>query len=214
MDFFDRTAPYYDFFSDLVSFGHYARFLKRAVQILAPQEGEKVLELCSGTGRAASWIARAVGDEGEVVGMDMATSMVDVATKRYGTLKSLSFRVGDITKPWHLQGHFDGIFMAMGLHELPETEREGVPKRSYLALKERGRMVIADFNPEASGGKKDFLVSLFGLIERGNLSYLFFRQEEALRKAGFAQVKSFPELFGLLQITLAQKVISTRETSG
>jgi len=67
--FFEKIAPTYDFFLDLLTFGLYAKFLKRAVTILAPQKGEKILDLCSGTGRAASWMAQAVGEEGEVIGI-------------------------------------------------------------------------------------------------------------------------------------------------
>ena len=54
VDLFGKTAPYYDFFVDLITFGQYARFLRTAVGILAPRRGERILELCSGTGRAAS----------------------------------------------------------------------------------------------------------------------------------------------------------------
>jgi ubiquinone/menaquinone biosynthesis C-methylase UbiE len=76
--FFEKTAPYYDLLLDILTFGMYARFLRRAVQVLDPKEGEKILDLCSGTGRAASWIAQLVGKEGEVVGMDIAKEMLEV----------------------------------------------------------------------------------------------------------------------------------------
>jgi ubiquinone/menaquinone biosynthesis C-methylase UbiE len=88
---FSNIAPYYDLSVDLLTFGLYAKFLKRAVTILAPQKGEKILDLCSGTGRAASWMAQAVGEEGEVVGMDVAKRMVEVATNRYRGLGNLIF---------------------------------------------------------------------------------------------------------------------------
>jgi SAM-dependent methyltransferase len=129
-----------------------------------------------------------------------------VARKRYGRFRNLEFRLQDVTQPWRLQDQFDGIFIAAALHELPESEREGVLRQSCSALKETGRMVIADINPEASGGKKDVLVSFFRLFERPNLSYLFFKQEEALRKAGFRRIENFPRFFGLLQITVALKL--------
>lgn len=211
---FTRMAPFYDLFVDLFSLRQYSSFLKKAVKVLAPQPGEKILELCSGTGRAASWVARAVGTEGEVVGIDVAPSMVDVARRRYVNLKSLKFRLGDITQPWELQGPFAGILMTMALHELPQGEREGVLKRSYLALKEGGRIVIADFNPEVSGWKRDLLVFIFRLIERENLNYLLFKQEEALSKAGFSDVKPFRDFLGLLQITLARRAISPNRRGG
>ena len=59
--------------------------------MLAPRRGEKILDLCSGTGRVASWIAQAVGEEGEVVGMDISKSMVEVAKKTVRGTKESDF---------------------------------------------------------------------------------------------------------------------------
>jgi demethylmenaquinone methyltransferase/2-methoxy-6-polyprenyl-1,4-benzoquinol methylase len=205
IDLFAKSAPYYDSILDLITFGQYAKFLKRTVGILAPQKGERILDLCSGTGRAASWMATAVGDEGEVVAWDITESMVKVAKERYGGLKSLLFLQRDVTKPFGYEGYFDGIFTSFALHELPEKYRPGVLEKSYLALKEGGRMVIADFNSQVSEKSKTISLIFFKLFERGNLNFFLFDQNDMLRKAGFNRVITFPVLGGILQITLAHK---------
>jgi ubiquinone/menaquinone biosynthesis C-methylase UbiE len=203
--FFEKIAPYYDISVDLPTFGLYAKFLKRAVTMLAPQKGEKILDLCSGTGRAASWMAQAVGEEGEVVGMDVAKRMVEVATNRYRRLGNLIFLQKDVTQSWGYQNHFDGIFTSFAFHELTEAKRSGILEQSYLALKERGRMVIADFNPEISGRSKTFLLIFFKLFERDNLNFFSIDQKEMLKKVGFKGIKVFPVVAGILQISLALK---------
>ncbi len=203
--FFERIAPYYDTLIDLLTIGLYAKFLKRAVTILAPQKGEKILDLCSGTGRAASWMAQAVGEEGEVVGMDVAKRMVEVATNRYRRLGNLIFLQKDVTQSWGYQNHFDGIFTSFSLHEIPELNRSRVIEQSYLALKKKGRMVVADFNPEISGRSKTFLLIFFKLFERENLNFFSFDQAKTLEKVGFEEIRIFPVLAGLFQITCAQK---------
>jgi ubiquinone/menaquinone biosynthesis C-methylase UbiE len=166
IDFFERIAPYYDTLIDLLTIGLYAKFLKRAVTILAPQKGEKILDLCPGTGRAASWMAQAVGEEGEIIGMDVAKNMVEVARKRYGRWGNLFFQQKDVTEPWGYQNYFDGIFVSFSIHEISELERPRVIEQSYLALKERGRMVIADFNPELSGASKTLLLIFSNSLKR------------------------------------------------
>lgn len=203
--FFEKIAPYYDISVDLPTFGLYAKFLKRAVTILSPKKGEKILDLCSGTGRVASWMAQAVGEEGEVVGMDVAKRMVEVATNRYRRLGNLIFLQKDVTQSWGYQNHFDGIFTSFAFHELTEAKRSGVLEQSYLALKERGRMVIADFNPELSGASKTLLPIFFKLFEKENLNFLSFGQREMLKRVGFKGIKIFPVLAGILQISLALK---------
>ncbi len=203
--FFERIAPYYDTLIDLLTIGLYAKFLKRAVTILAPQKGEKILDLCSGTGRAASWMAQAVGEEGEVVGMDVAKRMVEVATNRYRRLGNLIFLQKDVTQSWGYQNHFDGIFTSFSLHEIPELNRSRVIEQSYLALKKKGRMVVADFNPELSGMGKPILSTFFRLFERDNLNFFSIDQKEMLKKVGFKGIKVFPVVAGILQISLALK---------
>ncbi len=203
--FFKKIAPYYDIFVDIFTIGLYAKFLKKAVTILAPQKGEKILDLCSGTGRATSWIAQAVGEKGEVIGMDVAKQMLEIAKNRYGGLENLFFLQKDVTHPWGYQNHFDGIFTSFALHELPEAERWGVLEQSYLALKEKGRMVIADFDPEISGRGKTLLLIFFKLFERENLNFFSIDQKEMLKKVGFKGIKIFPVLSGIFQITLAHR---------
>jgi demethylmenaquinone methyltransferase/2-methoxy-6-polyprenyl-1,4-benzoquinol methylase len=178
LDFFGKSAPYYDTILDLLTFKQYAGFQKRAMEVLAPQSGEKILDLCSGTGRAASWIAQAVGEEGEVVGMDISKSMVEVAKRRYGGIKRVIFLHKDVTKPWEYQNYFDGIFTSFALHELPEKKRLGALEHSFQALKERGRMVIVDFNPQVAGRGKTILLAFFKLFERDNLNFFSFDQNE------------------------------------
>jgi len=205
ISFFEKSAPYYDSILDLITFGQYAKFLRRAVEILAPSKGERILDLCSGTGRAASWMVTAAGDTGEVVGLDITESMVKVAKERYGGMRRLIFLQRDVTNPFGYQNYFDGIFTSFGIHELPKGKRLEALAYSYLALKEEGRMVIADFNPQVSGLGKAVLLLFFKLFERENFNFFSFKQNEILKKAGFKEVKTFPVLAGMFQITLAHK---------
>ena len=205
ISFFEKSAPYYDSILDLITFGQYAEFLKRAVGILAPSKGERILDLCSGTGRTASWMSTAVGDTGELVGLDITESMVKVATERYGGLKNLTFLQRDVTEPFGYENHFDGIFTSFAIHELPEKKRLEALEHSYRALEEKGRMVIADFNPQVSGIAKAVLLLFFKLFERENFNFFSFEQNEILKKAGFKEAETFPVLAGMFQITLAHK---------
>ena len=205
IDFFEKSAPYFDILLDLFTFKQYARFQKRAIGILAPEPREKILDLCSGTGRVASWMANAVGDIGEVVGLDITESMVKIAKEQYGGLRNLIFLQRDATKPWDYQNYFDGIFTSFALHEFPEKKRLGALEHSFRALKERGRMLIADFNPQCSGRGRLILLAFFKLFARDNLNFFSFDQNEMLRKVGFKRIETFPVLSDLFQITLAFK---------
>ena len=131
--------------------------------------------------------------------------MVEVAKRKYEGLKRVVFLNKDVTKPWEYQNYFDGIFTSYAIHELPEKKRLGVLEHSYLALKEKGRMVIADFNPQVSGIRKTILLAFFKLFERENLNFFSFDQNEVLKKVGFKKIRTFPVLGGIFQITLTHK---------
>ncbi len=203
--FFEKIAPQYDLLLDLLTFGNYVKFLRKAVKVLAPQKGERILDLCSGTGRVASWILQAVGEEGEVTGMDLAQNMINVARERYGKSGNLFFLRKDVTQAWEVKNHFDAIFISFALHELPEKYRLDILKQSYSALKEKGRMVIADFNPQVSGIARIVSLLFFNLFERGNLNFFDFNQNDTLKRAGFKKIRTFPISAGILQITLSIK---------
>ena len=67
-------------------------------------------------------------------------------------------------------------------------------------------MVIADFNPQASGWKKTILLSFFKLFEKENLNFFSVDQKEILREAGFKRIRTFWVLSELFQITVAHKI--------
>lgn len=205
IDLFEKIAPFYDLLIGISTFGGYSKFLKKGVAILCPEKGERILDLCSGTGRAAFWISQAAGKEGEVTGIDLARSMIVVSRRRYPGPKNLRFIQKDATREWEYENYFDGIFTSFSIHELPEKYRVGVFERSYSALKGRGRMVIADFNPHVSGVARMVSLAFFKLFEKRNLKFLDFDQNKILREVGFRKIKTFPVMGGILQITLARK---------
>lgn len=205
MAFFGKFAADYDSFLDLFTFGTYAKFLNKAVKILAPKKGERILDLGSGTGRVAFWMFERVGQDGLVVGMDNAEGMVDAAKTRYGYSNNLIFIKQDVTRSWSYRNPFDGILASFSLHELPEKGRRRVLEQSYLALSDQGRLVVADFNPQISGWKRTLLGLFFNIFERPNLGFLHYGIREELKEVGFNRIKSMPVLGGLLQITLAYK---------
>lgn len=205
IDFFEKAAPYYDLLLNLFTLGQYTRFQKTAMEVLAPKPGEKLLDLCSGTGRVASWMAHAVGSDGGVVGMDISKNMVEWSKKQHGGLNKVMFLRQDVTNPWEYQNYFDGIFTSFAIHELPEKKRLAAFEYSYLALKEKGRILIADFNPQVSGNSKTISLIFFKLFERDNLNFFSFDQNEVLKKVGFKRIKAFPVLGGVFQITLAHR---------
>jgi len=131
---------------------------------LAPQPGERILDLGCGTGTLTEEIA---ASGAEVLGVDHSHEMVDEARRKFPRLR---FEVCD-ARSLPFSSEFDAVFSNAALHWIPEAETviEGVLR----ALKSDGRFV-AEF-----GGK-------------GNVRTVVTALESALTRLGISPVGANP----------------------
>ncbi|WP_438310551.1 class I SAM-dependent methyltransferase [Sporosarcina sp. FA9] len=108
------------------------------IELLAPKEGEKVLDLGCGTGDLAN---RIFADGADVVGVDQSENMVGQAISKYPEIK---FTVGDAICLGY-KDEFDAVFSNATLHWIKQPEE--ALSSIYRSLKTNGRFV-AEF-----GGK-------------------------------------------------------------
>jgi trans-aconitate methyltransferase len=111
---------------------------KGLVELLAPQAGEKILDVGCGTGTLTAEIAERGA---EVLGVDLSEEMISQARKKF---PALNFEALD-ARQLQFSEEFDGVFSNAVLHWIPEAEQliAGVAQ----ALRPGGRFV-AEF-----GGK-------------------------------------------------------------
>jgi len=108
------------------------------VELLAPQAGERVLDLGCGTGHLTKMIA---SSGAEVVGMDNSPRMIEQARGLYPDLR---FEIGD-GESFHFPDPFDAVFSNAAIHWM--KDQPGVAACIRRALRPGGRF-IAEF-----GGK-------------------------------------------------------------
>jgi trans-aconitate methyltransferase len=122
---------------------------KGLLSLLAPQAGERILDLGCGTGHLARDIA---ASGARVVGIDASAEMIEQARKAY---PGIEFRVAD-ARTFSFPYRFDAIFSNAALHWIPEAER--VLERISAALRPGGRFV-------AELGGKGNVASITGALQ-------------------------------------------------
>lgn len=116
-------------------------------------KGKKVLDLGSGAGRDCYLLSYLVGEEGEVIGVDMTDEQLEVAnrhidyhTEKFGYKKSNTrFIKGDIEKlnELDLEDNYFDVIISNCVINLA-TDKNAVLKEVYRILKPGGEMYFSD----------------------------------------------------------------------
>ena len=119
---FDQIAPRYDLLNDLLSLGLHRVWKRQAVAWLQPRPGQKLLDLCCGTGDLALVLAPKVRPGGAVVGIDAAGAPLQVAAGRSARQSwlNIQWQQGDALATGLPAASFDGAVMAYGLRNLAD----------------------------------------------------------------------------------------------
>lgn len=143
---FDSIAPRYDQLNDLLSLGLHRLWKRRAVAWLRPRAGQRLLDLCCGTGDLALVLADKVRPGGHVLGLDAAAEPLRLALQRSSSQSwlPLGWQQGDALATGLPAGSFDGAVMAYGLRNLPDPAAGLMELRRLL--KPGGRAAVLDFN--------------------------------------------------------------------
>ena len=114
----------------------------RVLDLLAPQAGERVLDIGVGPGLLAYDLARLVGEGGRLVGLDLSPSMVAAAAERLAGLPQAQCRRADATDLGEPDGAFDAA-VSTQVYEYV-ADMPGALAELHRVLTPGGRALILD----------------------------------------------------------------------
>ena len=165
-------APSYD----AVCAPLYAGARRTALARLAPRPGDRVLDLCCGTGLALPALAAAVGPRGRVVGVDGCPAMLARAERRTAGLAQIRLVAADLREDCAHEllaaaegAAFDALHVGLALAVLEDWQQ--VFARAWQLLRPGGRCVIYDTRPLRGGWRvfNPLFVPLAGSTGRARL---------------------------------------------
>ncbi len=141
---FGRIAPRYDLINDLQSFGLHRFWKNRLVRAARIQPGERVLDICTGTGDLALRFAECGA---QATGCDFTAAMLDQARQRPEAGRVEFVQADALNLPF-ADATFDAASMGYGLRNLADLDR-GLAEMCRV-VKPGGRLLILDFGKPAN----------------------------------------------------------------
>ncbi len=163
--FYNRISQVYDFIADAGE--HTAR--ERGEQALAVQPGERVLEVGFGTGNSVLNLAKNVGDEGQVCGVDVSSGMLSVAEKKIaaeGLLERVRLQVSDARELPYDDESFDAAFTSFTLELFALEDIPKVLSEIRRVLRGDGRLGVVSMATVKEGDHPSMLENTYVWMHR------------------------------------------------
>ncbi|MFW6335009.1 MAG: class I SAM-dependent methyltransferase [Desulfosalsimonas sp.] len=144
---FKQVAPGYDFMNTVLSFGIHYAWKRRAVAMLDLKPGQRVLDVCGGTGDLAVYAAGWIGPQGRSVIYDMNREMMLVGMNRQQNrmYRDRIFCVRGDAEEMALPGnYFDAAMVGFGIRNLTSIRR-GLSEM-HRVLRPGGRIMCLEFS--------------------------------------------------------------------
>ncbi len=138
---FDQVAAAYDRTNSVLSLGNDRFWRVATLRAVAPQRGERILDLAAGTGTSSMAF---VPSGAHVVAADFSRGMIEEGRRRHGGVPNLEFVQADATDLPFADGEFDAVTMSFGLRNVID------PRRALRELRRvtrpGGRIVVCEFS--------------------------------------------------------------------
>jgi len=119
---FDDIAPVYDRLNTVLTLGADGGWRRAAVRATGLRSGDSAIDVACGTGKLALSLADRVGPFGNVLAVDLAPRMIELAMAEYADLVQLEFRVANALALPVEDATFHAATIAFGLRNLSDFE--------------------------------------------------------------------------------------------
>ncbi len=135
---FDDVARGYDRTNDILSLGNAPLWRIATVRAIAPQPGERILDIAAGTGTSSAALAKSGAS---VVAVDFSPGMIAEGRKRH---PKLEFVEADAERLPFGDDEFDAVTISFGLRNI--SDPIVALGEMYRVLKPGGRLVVCEFS--------------------------------------------------------------------
>jgi len=206
------TAKNYDKVMNIASLGLYRGFIHRAIKAMDIQHGDKILDLGCGSGRNACIMAKYLGDNGAITGMDVSSIMEKQFNKKCAKHQNIKFLRQRIDLLFDISEQFDKIFISFVIHGFPNEVRKIVLQNIYAHLKPGGTFFMLDFAEFNMTEMPPLYRFIFKNIEcKYAFDFIGRDWKQILESNNFADFEEFFFFKNYVRLLKAQKINSNKE---
>jgi demethylmenaquinone methyltransferase/2-methoxy-6-polyprenyl-1,4-benzoquinol methylase len=118
---------------------------QKMLEVVDLKPGDKVLDMCCGPGNTTFAIAKRLGDQTKIKGIDLSEGQIEMAKKR-NHFSNIEFMIMDASHTSFAEGEFDKIIIPHAIHEMPRDTRLAVLKEARRILKEEGTLAVLELD--------------------------------------------------------------------
>ena len=209
---YDHLARFYDPFVRSALFfmnggpGGERRWRADAVDFLDPAPGDRIVDLCSGTGTLTIMIAERLKGSGEVIGVEISEAQLRVAKKK-SLPPVLAYLHASATDTYLPEGSFDKAVISAALHEMLRETRDMILAEAFRLLRPGGTLVAVEHH-EPREWHKALLINTFEYLTPEYPTYKDLLEsglKNEIETAGFTTVDTGITAAGFFQMILAEK---------
>ncbi len=205
---FEKIYGNYDKMNSVISFQQHFRWRKDTMKKMNVQKGAKALDVCCGTADWSIALAEAVGNNGEVIGLDFSKNMLKIGEekikeRKLEQVKLVHGNAMDLPFPDH---SFDYVTIGFGLRNVPDYMQ--VLREMRRVVKPGGIVVCLETSQPTMFGYRQayyfyfrFIMPMFGKLFAKSFNEYSWLQESARDFPGMKELADMFKEAGLKNVT-------------
>jgi ubiquinone/menaquinone biosynthesis C-methylase UbiE len=170
----------YEVMAEVGFLGRRREVFTRLAALSGARPGDRVVDVGCGTGYLTRIMARLVGPDGQVTGVDPSASVIEHARRRAAA--NCSYLVGEGQSMDLPDACADVVVSSLAVHHMPAAARGTAIREMFRVLRPGGWLLIAEFRPPSNPLLAHLVAALTGPAMRHNAHDLL---GDLIPQAGF-----------------------------
>ncbi|MEX3620924.1 demethylmenaquinone methyltransferase [Viridibacillus arvi] len=202
---FENISDSYDKMNSVISFQLHKKWRKDTMNRMQVKPGSKALDVCCGTADWTINMAEAVGETGQVTGLDFSQNMLNVGVEKTKSYPQVNLIQGNAMELPFPDNSFDYVTIGFGLRNVPDYMQ--VLSEINRVLKPGGMAVCLETSQSEIPGYRQlfrlyfkYIMPIFGKLFAKSYKEYSWLQESADEFPGMKQLKKMFEQVGFQNV--------------